>query len=266
MKNHFFVSYVGNKRDEIDKFYKKINFDDIDTIIEPFCGSCAMSFYISQKQPNKFKYIFNDLDDFIYKLLSFMKDSRDDEIKAFEDKINNYIDSLNSFSDDFLRKEMYNKIVKNGTFEGVFFGKKYFKIRAGLYPTLSRVKKINKYSVKCPMFDFLRSENVVLSNNNGLEIYKENVIYSNCLMLIDPPYMLACNDFYISGNRLNIYEYCANNDISQNKAKTYFILENIWIIKLLFGKYYLDEYEKEYNMKNKKKTSHVLIYSGAKNE
>ena len=70
MKNHFYFSYFGNKRNEVNQIYESINFDNIDLIIEPFCGSCAMSYFIAQQQPKKFKYILNDNNEH---LINFMK-------------------------------------------------------------------------------------------------------------------------------------------------------------------------------------------------
>ncbi len=46
MKNHFLYSYSGNKRNECQRLYKLMNFDNIDTIIETNCGSSALSYYI----------------------------------------------------------------------------------------------------------------------------------------------------------------------------------------------------------------------------
>ena len=46
MKNHFVFSYAGNKRKEVEEIYKNINFNNITTILEPFCGSCSLSYYI----------------------------------------------------------------------------------------------------------------------------------------------------------------------------------------------------------------------------
>ena len=60
MTNHFIFTYLGNKRNE----FKHINnvmddIDNYDTIIEPFCGTSAISFNIWLKHPNK-KFILND--------------------------------------------------------------------------------------------------------------------------------------------------------------------------------------------------------------
>ena len=68
MKNHFIFSYAGNKRNEVEQIFDKIDLKDIDTIIEPFCGSSAMSYYLSTLYPKKFKYILNDNSKEIYNI------------------------------------------------------------------------------------------------------------------------------------------------------------------------------------------------------
>ena len=62
MKNHFIIPYFGNKRMEVENLYNVIKdkLDEVDIIIEPFCGSSAMSYYISTQHPKKIKYILND--------------------------------------------------------------------------------------------------------------------------------------------------------------------------------------------------------------
>ena len=59
MKNHFFTPYSGNKREEVIKIYNSI--DDINnyhTIIEPFCGTSAFSYYVwTLNKDRNIKYI-----------------------------------------------------------------------------------------------------------------------------------------------------------------------------------------------------------------
>ena len=81
---------------------------------------------------------------------------------------------------------------------------------------------------------------------------------------MDPPYLNACNDFY-NDSHVNIYEYLFNNNILNDKAKIYLILENIWVIKLLFKGLGIIEYEKQYQSLKKKKTIHILISNLLKN-
>jgi len=47
MKNHFYMPYFGNKRTEVSIIYKHLDLNNITTIIEPYAGSAAISYYIS---------------------------------------------------------------------------------------------------------------------------------------------------------------------------------------------------------------------------
>ena len=60
MAIHFYFSYVGNKRKEINEILPYIYLDDIKTIVEPFCGSCAFSFFLSKN--DNLAFHINDLD------------------------------------------------------------------------------------------------------------------------------------------------------------------------------------------------------------
>jgi hypothetical protein len=57
MKNHFFFSYVGNKREEVEHIYNLLDLNNINTIVEPFCGSCAVSYYIWSQNKDKNSYV-----------------------------------------------------------------------------------------------------------------------------------------------------------------------------------------------------------------
>ena len=94
--------------------------------------------------------------------------------------------------------------------------------------------------------------------DDALKVYEQFKNNERCMIILDPPYILTYNDFYFD-NRINIYEYLNKNNISNEKAKIYLILENIWIIKLLFqNNFILFEYDKQYVL-SKKQTSHILI-------
>ena len=92
MKNHFITSYAGNKREECEEIYRICNFDGITTIVEPFCGSSAISYYISLHYPSKFKYILNDNNKFLIELYKIMKD--EDLYTEFMTEIENKVEEV----------------------------------------------------------------------------------------------------------------------------------------------------------------------------
>ena len=256
MKNHFIFAYTGNKRQEVEIIYKNLDFKNITTIIEPFCGSCALSYYISTQQPNKFKYVLNDLDKHLIKLINIMKDET--EYKEFITKTINLC-----FEDDkFISKEKYNIIVKQDNLQAYFIARKFYALRCGLYPIKRTFNNAGpdyyiEKLLEIPFINFVRTENIIITNLDGIETYNKYKDDKQNLIFIDPPYMVSCNDMY-NHKGINIYEYLYNNPISKTKAKIYLCLENMWIIKLLFKNYKFIEYDKRYEMSHKN-TTHILI-------
>jgi hypothetical protein len=84
------------------------------------------------------------------------------------------------------------------------------------------------------------------------------------LIFIDPPYLMACNDFYDKKYNINVYEWMSINDIRKFKAFFIIVLEKNWIISLLFKDYYIFEYDKLYQP-SKKSTTHYMILNTNKN-
>jgi len=250
MKNHFYIAYMGNKREEVDNFYNRINLKGINTIIEPFCGSCALSFYIASQQPKKYKYVLNDNNKFLLEMYNIIID--DTKLNEFDEKIKEIVKTIEN------NKENYNKICKDKDTNIIswFIANKFYAIRAGLFPLN---KKIIYNSLKdYPIYEFFRNENITFTNDDALKTYNDYKDKKDALIIMDPPYLQTCNDFYLNKD-VNIYEYLYNNDIKNEKARIYLILENMWIINLLFKRNkIIDEYSKTYQT-SKKKTSHILI-------
>ena len=73
MKNHFYMPYYGNKRTEVEEIYNNIDLTNIKIIIEPFCGSCAMSYYIWTQSKTKMKYILNDNNPYMKQMYDIIK-------------------------------------------------------------------------------------------------------------------------------------------------------------------------------------------------
>lgn len=253
MKHHFFFPYFGNKRSEVEIIYKNINFENIEIIVEPFCGSCAMSYYIAEQQPKKFKYILNDNDEHLINFMKIIKDKK--KTKAFQNKINKLIFDKDN---NFINKENYIKIINKEDIYSWFIKSKYYSIRSGLYPLEHKPK--NKLNLEeYPMINFLRNENVILLNEDGctfLEKYKDN---KNVFLFFDPPYMLSNNGFY-KNPKSDIYKiihYFIKNKILL-ESKILFCLEFLWIIELLFSSWNIIKYDKKYET-SKKKTEHCII-------
>jgi len=257
MKNHFILPYTGNKREEVETIYNEIiknnSLENVDTIVEPYCGSSAMSYYISTLHPKKYKYILNDNDKLLIELYNII--SNEDKLKEFINKIN-----LLCFDKDkkFISKEQYNILLSLKNVEGYYIKNRFYNMRTGLYPLDKKIVPLDYNKIiKTPIISFLKNENVIFTNEDAIEcILKNN--NKKSLILIDPPYLGTCNSFYNNFN-CNIYEWINNNPLLLINSA--FILENNWVIKLLFKEVVnKKEYTKIYNSIRKKTVQHIIAF------
>ena len=258
MKNHFIFFYYGNKRCEVENLYAHLNLEDITTIVEPCCGSSAVSYYISTKHPKKFKYILNDTDETLLKIYKLLMNP--EESKKMEIEINKTIDTFNKCKTDAERKEIWDPLYKQkDNINAYIFTRKYASIAGRLMPLIERTKQLKKFVLSdYPIYNFLNTENVIISNKLDIDIVKEYKNDSNSLIFLDPPYICTNNSWY-STHDMNIYEYLYNNNINTFDCKIYLILEKIWIIELLFkSNNIISNYNKLYVPGNKK-TNHIII-------
>jgi hypothetical protein len=264
MKFHYYTYYAGNKRNEIKDILPLINLDNITTIIEPFAGSSAMSYYISTIYPNRFKYILNDNDKINYEMF---KVSRDPVLTdEFNEKMNKIIDQFNTYTDDIPRKAYYTSIDKT-TLEGYIFTTKYCRLRRGLYPLLTRTKQIKPFKIQeFPIHHFYNNEDVSYTNIDGVEMIQNNYddeTSNRKLFLVDPPYLKTSKGFGFYNNlNMDIYDWILEYEelVLNNKNNFIFILEIIDEIEILFSNFKtLSVYDKRYKM-SQRNTKHI-VYS-----
>ena len=254
MRNHFIFAYSGNKRNEcdilIDDIILKYDNKDIN-IIEPFCGSSSLSFKIWLLDKNKNNYYLNDNDIKLMQIYELFKNETiekiNEELKTINDKIRN--------------KEEWNNYYKNGEetiYKELFFRKYSMFGRMGFYQ-LNRPNNLYKLTKEQIQFiEFIKSPNVHLSSNDWFDIFDKYKNDKNSCFIFDPPYINSNNDFY-TNRTLNVYEYFYNNKIEQFESIIYLILEDIWIIKLLFqNNKVFETYGKKYEL-SKRKTTHIII-------
>ncbi len=269
MKNHFCFSYFGNKREEVEHIYNLLDLNNINTIVEPFCGSCAVSYYIwSQNKDKNYKYILNDLDN---NLIDLLKIIRSGEYKEIEDELNKMVDEILEYENDMIEaKKIYINYIKNGKVSGYLLGKKYKSMIAGFFP-LRDFKSIfkNKLDLSiAPIYDFLVNANIELHSIDANKIIDEND-NEKTFIFLDPPYIASSNNFYSTDtdeNICNIYEKLVLYGLKNYKCKMLICHENNWIFKILFKEYVEKEkeYKKNYHNtfrvgRNKKKTFHICI-------
>jgi len=248
--NHFYIAYSGNKRNEFQHFYNNVDLTNITTIIEPFGGTHAISYFLWEKHPN-LKFIINDVNPYFYEMYKIYKD--EEKIDIFNKETTELI---KSFKDN---KILYNDIVKENNLYSWFISHKVYSIRPGLFPNRPYTDIIDLR--KHPIYNFYKNADIEFYNEDGINIYEKYKNDESNLIFLDPPYLDSCNDFYKhkKDKHLNIYEYLYNNNINNENANIYLMLEDIWMIRLIFkNNFFFQSYNKKYEQ-SKKKTSHVLI-------
>ncbi len=253
-KNHFYIPYYGNKRGEVEKIYNSFK-DDIDkynTIVEPYCGTSAFSYYVWLNNKDKnIQYILNDNNKKLIDLYNISKD---------EEKFKLLYNSLIKLQEQTTNKEKYLEIVKNSDNDllSYIYVNKVYSIRPGLYPIN---KKFNidswKAFLNAPIIDFVRNAKITFLNKDAIEVYNEYKSNEKALIFLDPPYLISNNSWY-NDPKINIYEYLFENDIIKEKALIILCLENNWVIKLLFKDKKSITYDKKYQT-SKKDTEHIII-------
>lgn len=245
-KNHFIYGYYGNKRSE----YKYIkdhlpDLTNIKYIIEPFVGTAAISYQLSKEYPGKFKYILNDNDTNLYKIYEMLKNKT--QRKLINNKVNDEMKKIKNKND-------YLNI--NDEFIKYIIHRKYYNIRPGLYP-INKNKPENYDFEKLPIVNFLESEDIEIYNMDALDIIEKYKNLDGVLLILDPPYIETCNETYGTA-KLNIYEWLSQNNINNSNNKYLIILEDNWIIRLLFPNNIKSSYGKLYQP-TKNKTNHLII-------
>lgn len=253
--NHFMIPYFGNKRTECKKIYDNLNLEGVDIIVEPFCGTSAISYYISTLHPLKYTYHLNDNNPLLIELYELSKD--EDKYKLFIDELNE-LDKYTRDENRVCDKTKYSKLDFT-TLKGWVYKYKIYNIRPNLCPKNKKqgVDIFNKM-LKVPILNFLRTEKIIFTCDCAIKIINEYKNNDKALLFLDPPYLQSNNDHYLNCD-VNIYEHLHKNPIHNFKCKIYLCLEMIWIIKILFEKYEIIEYEKSYTNEKKKTSTHALI-------
>lgn len=263
MKNHFFFGYAGNKRQEVKNIYDNYiyKFKNIEYIIEPFCGTSALSYYISLQEPKKYKYILNDNNKYIIELYNIVKN--DELFNKLLLKLEELMVIIRSKETIKEQKVEYNKIINIDSLESYIISSKVYCIRVGLYPSDPiRLKSMLKpnyfhYLKTCPIINFIKNENIIFSCLSAIDVYNNYKNNKKAFIFLDPPYLQLCNDFYQDSN-INIYEYLFKNDIIKEKSKILLCINDIWINRLLFNKNIKEEYDKKYEL-SKNTVQHIII-------
>jgi len=255
--NHFIISWGGNKRREFKYIENHLSLDNKINIIETFCGSSAISFNIWLKHGNKFNYYLNDLDNDLFKIYEVIKN---DDINELYDKLNSII-SISNTKETF--KEMV-KVYKNDNDIYKRIALLQLAFRSNSLRAID-IKSLNKNNIKPTklkslFFDFIKSPNVFITNDDWYDCYNRHKDDNQSLFIFDPPYINSDNIDFYKKECCNLSIYDKLDEIKNDKASCIFIIEKIDKIEELFKNWnILTEYDKIYAIKQRK-TKHI-VYS-----
>lgn len=181
------------------------NMDEIDTIIEPYCGSFSLIRHLIDLYPDK-KYICNDNNKKLIECYKYLQN--EDNLKE-----------LITFYKDFepKNKEEYNVFVKNGI-KGFLFGNTIYNVRPFLYPLKQKKKMDETNFSKMKNFN-KRYKNIEFTCYDAIDIINKYKNEQKCFIFCDPPFILECCGFYENSNQSSTNLLMLMEDFKNFKAK-----------------------------------------------
>ena len=240
-----------------------------DTIfVEPFCGSCVVSFNVYKK--HNIKIHVNDIDKFRIQFYNNMKDeNKREEFYKLQDEC------LKPNGDKYYYEILGEKRCNMNTeYNAYIISKTIYSFRIGLYPT---TKKVNKKIIGENWINYFN--NATITNEDYkiiLDKYKDN---ENAFLYLDPPYMDSFNAKYSSYSGKshdedmtiidNTEMYINLLDVLKCKCNVLFSINDCAITRYLYKDYIKNSYNHIYqssyinitDIKQKKKHTNVLIIS-----
>jgi site-specific DNA-adenine methylase len=243
-----------------------------DTIfVEPFCGSCVVSFNVYMKH-NNIKFHINDIDSFRIQFYNNMKDEEGrNEFYKLQDKV------LDTNGGDSIYYEILgkNKCKMTTDYNAYIISKTIYAFRMGLYPT---TKKVNKKIISENWINFFNKSTITNEDFKIiLDKYKDN---DNAFIYLDPPYMDSFNAGYSGAYTGKSHDedmkiidntqiYIDLLDLLKCKCKVLFSINSYALTQYIYKDYIKSDYNHIYgtthlNIKDvtqKKKHTSVLIIS-----
>lgn len=246
-KNNSMYGRLGAKDTDI-KHFKDLLPLDVVNIVEPFCGSYAVSRIIYKDK--KYKIHVSDSDLFIKKIFK---------------NVDLYVDTLKKIKPLFIDKcDVKEQMKKIDDFECDLDFKNFIKqmniIRGSLVKKITEptqdainfIKTINFYDVDA--FDLLNK-------------FKND---KNAFIFLDPPYLFSDNSGYkeqqenpdMSDYLIKILDVFKDK---KTKAKIMLVVNDLKLTRYLFKDFHISEYNKIYQI-GKKKSVHLIITNYTKPE
>ena len=237
------IRRIGSKQNDL-RHFKHLLPLEVDTIIEPFGGSFAVSKYFYKD--NKYKFHINDLDEELYyiyinyeeylKQIDVVNDMADNlDLTLRGHKLKNYIEELD------INDNIKNYIIKN-----MFVRGNIFKCSSSKSYEDNEIYILN---------------NGLFTNDDYINIFNKYKDDDKAFIFLDPPYLFSDNSGYFPQNEekdmtsilIDILDLLING-----KCKVMLIINKLNIIEFLFKDFIKGIYQKTYQI-SKKKMKHLII-------
>jgi site-specific DNA-adenine methylase len=251
----FYFPYQGNKRLEIKhlaEYTRGISEKKYDTIVEPFCGSCAFSLAM-YKNGFRGRIVINDADE---TLVRFLRDIQ-------ENGSQKYFDFHNEKVCDNLTRERYHALLgqKRDDLLHWFFYRKCFYITEHRYYEKLMNKTAERTAAHALFDEFLRHCEIRCGDYN--DVFDEFEGDDRCFMFLDPPYLDSYNRDYAKftkdGDGTYFYaEIIQKLKSDATRCSLLMVINGNSLTKYIYRKYTVAEYEKIYST-GKKRVSHLVV-------
>ena len=245
MKEIDIISRLGKKTTDIKHFDKYLIATKIETIVEPFAGSFAVSKYYVKNIFGGSIHI-NDLDKtliYIYKNYKEYIKLRNEIQNDLLDWIINKVCTKDQIIE--IKKKKYNEILINEYI-------KNFIIRGGLHKSL----KSKKYStIEQNILD-----KSTITNNDYRVIFDQYKNDEKAFLFLDPPYIFSDNSSYTGMDNDDNTDmlYIIKIYMDTCKCKVMLIINDLKIIRYIYGDYVKGQYDKIYQLTHRK-SRHLII-------
>jgi len=232
----------GNKTNDI-KYFKHLLPLDVNTVVEPFGGTFAVSRCV-YRDINKYNYHINDLDENLFYIYTHL----DDYIKLITD-----VKNL-EFSDTDTTKDKLKKI-KELKHDEILINFLLFDriVRGGII----KIPKVLNFD---PLTKTIINKGIVtnLDYKIILDQYKDD---DKAFLFIDPPYLFSDNSGYFpqndDGDMTDIIIYLLEY-LKTAKCKVMIIINDLKLLRHIYKDFIKGDYMRIYQM-SKKKMKHLIL-------
>jgi len=238
-----------------------INLNNINKIIEPFCGSCSFSLYCYNKMNFRGKIIINDIDTL---LINFYKDIKKNGSEKYFKNFQKIL--KNTDSKQHYKNKKYNS--KYSLQEYFYYMNANSRFTSSIKEMKRRCENRGYDKTTKKIDDFFQDSNIILYNKDYKKIIDKYMDNPNVLIYIDPPYFDSYNSYYapyckkkmgsgdIYDNTIIFIEIL--NYLTHSKANIICSMNSNAITKYLYHDFIKHKYKKIYQT-NKRKEDQLIL-------